>query len=299
MHDVKSAGLLSVVATPIGNLEDITLRALNVLRSVDFVVAEDTRHTRKLLSHFDIRVRIKALHEHSSDEDVRRIVDMLLEGRHIAYVTDAGSPCVSDPGEELVKAAVDAGIRVVPIPGPSAVTTALMACGLPAAQFRFIGFLPRKKMERQRALRELSTAREALVFYEAPHRVRATFRDMLEILGNRPACAARELTKLHEEFIRDGLSGLLEGLADPVVGEWTIIVQGATSDVCPEQDPEEEPWQDELRRRIAGGQSLRDAAREVASARNLPRRRVYQAGVEMADSLACFQPLPNSLAKSQ
>ena len=222
------AGQLFIVATPIGNLEDITQRALRVLREVDLIACEDTRHTRKLLNHFGISNATISYHEHNELERAGELCELLASGKNIALVSDAGTPLISDPGFRIVNAAAERGISVVPIPGPAAFVTALSASALPTDQFLFAGFLPSRAGARRSKLRELSTVRAALVLYEAPHRIKATLKDALETLGNREAVIARELTKLHEEFARGSLSELIDRFSESEAthGEIVLIISG-------------------------------------------------------------------------
>jgi 16S rRNA (cytidine1402-2'-O)-methyltransferase len=215
-----------LVATPIGNLEDISLRALRVLREADLIAAEDTRHTAKLLSHYDIRTPTTALHEHNEAGKVPDLIRRLLLGARIAVVTDAGTPSVSDPGYRLVRAAVEAGIRVEAVPGPSAVMAALVSSGLPTDSFVFAGFPPPRARARIAWLEALRAERRTLVFFEAPHRISATMADALATLGDRYVAIGRELTKLHEELVRGPISSVLAHLEQPR-GEYTIVVAGA------------------------------------------------------------------------
>ncbi|MGD2163101.1 MAG: 16S rRNA (cytidine(1402)-2'-O)-methyltransferase, partial [Anaerolineales bacterium] len=205
-------GKLYLVATPIGNLEDISLRALRVLRQVDLIAAEDTRHTRKLLAHYEIDTPLLSYHEHSNDQRLQEILQRL-QGADVALVSDAGSPLISDPGYELIRAAVERGVSVVPIPGASAVITALSAAGLPSDAFLFQGYLPRKRKERRALLEQQARYPYTLVFFEVPHRLQASLNDLVEILGpERPAAVCRELTKVHEEIVRGDLGEILNTL---------------------------------------------------------------------------------------
>src|SRR5271155_3089930 len=203
------AGCLYVVATPIGNLEDISLRALRVLKESDAIACEDTRQTLKLLSHFDIQKRLVSYHEHNEITRAAELVIELEQGAKVALVSDAGTPAISDPGHRLVSLSLRHGIRVVPIPGASAFVTALAASGMPIEQFLFVGFLPSKQSDRRKTLRTLAEEPRTLVMYEAPHRLLDSLEDALEILGNRPAVIGREITKIHEEFMRGRLQDLV------------------------------------------------------------------------------------------
>lgn len=220
------AGILYVVATPIGNLEDITQRAARVLGQVDLVACEDTRQTRKLLQHLGIEKPLVSYHEHNEAQRAPWLVEKLLAGASVALVSDAGTPVVSDPGLTLVRRAAEEGIAVVPIPGPSAVIAALSASGLAADSFHFAGFLPSKRAQRRQALERLKSLDCTLVFYEAPHRILDTLSDIGEILGDRPLALARELTKLHEEFLRGTAASVRAELTGrpAVKGEFTVVV---------------------------------------------------------------------------
>lgn len=201
-------GTLYLVATPIGNLSDVTHRALQVLRDVDLIACEDTRHTHKLLSHYGINTKTISYHEHNEQQRAAQLVEQLKQGQNIAIVSDAGTPSISDPGFRLVRAAIENDVAVVPVPGPSALTSALIAAGLPTDEFFFAGFLPARTNARRARLSELQSVPGTLIFYEAPHRLVATLKDAHEILGERDAVVARELTKVHEEIRRGRLSEL-------------------------------------------------------------------------------------------
>jgi 16S rRNA (cytidine1402-2'-O)-methyltransferase len=235
----RGVGNLYIVATPLGNLGDITFRAIEVLRDVDVIATEDTRRTSKLLSHYEIKSRLVAYHEHNEARAARAIVERILGGESIALVTDAGTPLVSDPGFRLVAACVDADIDVVPLPGPSALVAALCASGLPPHPFYFAGFLPRRSAARKRRIAALSDLPCTLVFYESPHRVASSIRDMADELGDRPAVIARELTKIHEEFLRERLPVLAELVERRTLkGEIVIIVAGPDHGDTPSAGPD-------------------------------------------------------------
>ncbi len=277
-------GTLYLVATPIGNLEDITLRALRILRAVPLIAAEDTRHTRKLLTHFEIFTPMTSYHEHSGSARTDAVVAALATG-DVALVSDAGTPLLSDPGEALVRTALAAGHAVVPIPGPSAAIAALVASGLPTDHFTFLGFLPRKSSERRALLARFAQAPETLILYEAPHRLLACLDDLLAVLGDRHATLARELTKIHEEFRRGRLSALRAEYehGDAPRGEFTIVVSGAEPAV--EQETEEARERRAIERiqtLLASGASVREAATQVAQELGLPRRRVYRLALEIS-----------------
>lgn len=231
------AGTLYIVSTPIGNLEDITQRALRTLREVDVIACEDTRHTRKLLNHFAVDVATISYHEHNEHDRADELCAMLAAGKNIALVSDAGTPIVSDPGFRVVNLAIEKGFRVVPIPGATAFVTALSASGLPSDQFLFAGFLPARASARRARLEELRAMPATLIFYEAPHRIAAALRDAADILGNRQAVVGRELTKLHEEFGRGRLNELAEHFSDRsrARGEIVLLISGAEagSDINP------------------------------------------------------------------
>ena len=225
------AGTLYIVSTPIGNLEDITQRALRTLREVDVIACEDTRHTRKLLNHFAIDVATISYHEHNERERADELCTMLAAGKNLALVSDAGTPIVSDPGFRVVNLAIEKGFRVVPIPGATAFVAALSASGLPSDQFLFAGFLPPRSSARRARLEELRAMQATLIFYEAPHRIAAALRDAVDTLGNRKAVVGRELTKLHEEFVRGRLNELSAHFSDRnrARGEIVLLIAGLQS----------------------------------------------------------------------
>lgn len=221
-------GTLYLVATPIGNLADITYRAIEILRTVHLIACEDTRHTQKLLQHYGIKTKTLSYHEHNERQRANELVEKLIEGLDVAIVSDAGTPAISDPGFRVVQQAIAANVRVVPIPGPSAMISALTASGLSTNQFFFAGFLPSGAEARREKLRELSALRTTLIFYEAPHRLGFLLKDGLEVLGDRHAVVARELTKIHEEVRRGRLSELLDLFPadDKARGEFVVLIDG-------------------------------------------------------------------------
>ena len=217
-------GTLYLVATPIGNLADVTHRALQVLKDVDLIACEDTRHTHKLLQHYGITTKTISYHEHNEQQRAAQLIDLLKEGSDVAVVSDAGTPSISDPGFRLVRAAIESELPVVPVPGPSALISALVAAGLPTDEFFFAGFLPARSNARRARLNDLRSVPGTLIFYEAPHRLATTLKDAYEILGEREAVVARELTKLHEEIRRGRLSDLVKHYADEENPRGEIVV---------------------------------------------------------------------------
>ncbi|HUI82273.1 MAG TPA: 16S rRNA (cytidine(1402)-2'-O)-methyltransferase [Bryobacteraceae bacterium] len=265
-------GRLYVVATPIGNLEDITYRAVRVLGEADAIACEDTRQTRKLLDHYGIRKPTVSYHEHNEAERSAELAGRLLGGEVIALVSDAGMPLVSDPGYRLVKAAVDAGIVVEPIPGPSAALAALAASGLPTDAFHFGGFLPAKPGQRRKALEALANEPATLIFFEAPHRILEALEAIEEVLGPRPVVIARELTKIHEEFLRGTPSELRTQLTARIAikGECTVLIGKAT-----EAPADATPIEEAVEVLLRNGTPRMDAIKQVARQRGLSKRQVY------------------------
>ena len=271
-------GTLYVVATPIGNLEDITFRAIRVLREVDLIAAEDTRVTRKLLSHYDIHTSLTSYHEHSRPEKIAALVRQLTEGASIAVVSDAGMPGISDPGEALVAAALEAGIVVTPIPGASSVLSALAASGLPTARFAFEGFPPRAAQLLRRYQRDRERDPRPRIFFEAPGRLSKTLEAMREVWGERRAVVARELTKRFEEVRRGTLGELAAHFADEARGEMVLLVEGATETA---EKPDEGTLEARLAAWIAGGLSEREAVRRAVAELGVPRRDAYAAALRL------------------
>ena len=268
-------GVLYIVATPIGNLEDITVRALKILRDVDLIAAEDTRKSGKLLSHYRIKNRLVSYHEHNEKRRTPELVDQLLEGTSIALVSNAGTPCVSDPGYRLVAAAVANKISVVPVPGPSAVMTAMSAAGLPTDSFVFIGFAPKKKGKRMKLLAELAFEPRALIFFESPRRILTFLEEVVSYIGDRPAVLAREMTKLHAEFIRGSVSEILETLeAKPETkGECTLLVGGCQKEKAVGRAVVKAEITSALEKQKGG---LSDIAKTIAQKYGLSKKEVYE-----------------------
>ncbi len=271
-------GSLYLVATPIGNLEDITLRALRVLREVELVAAEDTRHTRTLLARYEIETSVTSYFEHNKLTKLDQILGALETG-DVALVSDAGMPGLSDPGYELVRACLERGVPVVPVPGPSAVVTALVASGLPTDRFLYLGFLPRRAQTRRALLASVASEPVTCVFFEAPHRLLATLADLCAALGDRPVAVARELTKVHEEIWRGTLEEARAHFeASPPRGEFTLVVGGAPSSKARWDEVQVRSALEEM---LAQGAGTRDASREVATQAGWSRRDVYALALEL------------------
>ncbi|MBD2197779.1 MULTISPECIES: 16S rRNA (cytidine(1402)-2'-O)-methyltransferase [Calothrix] len=275
MQTDPKPGTLYVVGTPIGNLEDITFRAVRILQNVDLIAAEDTRHTGKLLQHFQIQTGQISYHEHNRSSRIPELLEHLTNGKAIALVSDAGMPGISDPGYELVKACVEAGITVVPIPGASAAIAALSASGLPTDRFVFEGFLAAKTQQRREYLESLQTESRTLIFYESPHRLRDTLQDLGESLGSdRQIVLARELTKFYEEFWRGTIAEAISHYSQrEPQGEYTLVVAG-----MPASQPQltEAELKAELEQIMRQGISRSQASRQLAKFTSLPRRQIYQ-----------------------
>lgn len=275
------SGTLYLVATPIGNLEDITLRALRILREVDLIACEDTRQTRKLLQHYGIHKPTVSYHEHNEQARAEELAARLREGARIALVSDSGTPLISDPGYRLVKRAIAEGVPVEPVPGPSALIAALSASGLPTDAFRFGGFLPARATARRKVLAALREEQATVIFYEAPHRILEALADIQEVLGSRPVVVARELTKVHQEFLRGDPGEVRRALAarHGVKGEITLLI-GRAPEAAAETAPVEEAEAEQLRREVenamAGGLTRAEAIKCVARQRGLGKRALYR-----------------------
>ena len=273
------SGTLYIVSTPIGNLEDITLRAIRVLKEVDLIAAEDTRHTRKLLNKFEIDVPLTSYHDHNKEDKGPVLVAQLLEGKSVALVSDAGTPGISDPGYFLINLAIDQMVPVVPIPGATAAIAALSISGLPTDSFVFEGFLPSKHTARIKRLEEMVSEKRTLVFYEAPHRIIQTIDDMMNVFGERKAVLTRELTKVHEETIRGSLSEILDRLRTGTTkGEFSIIVRGASEAPMKRDIDTMEYLKDlMLHRGLSKKQAISVAAEEL----QLPKKDVYKESLKL------------------
>ena len=276
-------GTLHVVATPIGNLEDVTLRSLRVLREADAVYAEDTRRTRVLLDKYEIRRRLISLHAHNESSRLQEVLTRLAEGEEIALVTDAGTPLVSDPGGRLVEAAANAGHQVTALPGPSAVLAAVASCGLRITGFTFLGFPPRRSGPRRKLFESFAHSEPALVLFESPQRLASTLVDLANVLGeDRRACVARELTKIHEEIVRGTLADLQIHYAQPPRGEIALVIEGAPIEARPKADPDEvERSVSDL---VAQGLRAREIASQLTGPLGLPRRDLYAIAVQMLEA---------------
>ena len=267
-------GTLYLCATPIGNLEDMTPRALRMLQEADLIAAEDTRHTLQLLNHFDIKGRLVRYDEHSKEKQGAYLLEQLLEGKSIALVSDAGFPGIADPGEALAHDAIAQGVRVVPVPGANAALCALIASGLPTYPFFFGGFLPKSKRNRREQLELWQHIPATMILYEAPHRIVEVLKDILACWGDRPLAAARELTKLHEEFYRGTVSGCLSWLEENSPRGEFCLVLGAGDGKAATEEQQLEPL-DEVRRLMAEGVDKKSALAQVAKKRKIPKRELY------------------------
>ena len=266
-------GILYIVATPIGNLEDITARALRMLKEVDVIAAEDTRHTQLLLDHYAIRTPLTSYHEHNEKAKALELVNRLAAGQNVAVVCDAGTPAISDPGYRLAAAAIGAGIRIVPVPGASALTAVLSASGLPTDRFIFEGFLPAGKKPRRARLQSLRDETRTLVFYEAPHRLKKTLDDMVELLGDRQAVLAREVSKVYEEFLRGSLEELTRAAESRELrGEMTLVISGSAG----ESRVDEDRLKAEIRDLKDRGLRVKEIAEILGERFGYPKKEIYR-----------------------
>ncbi len=278
MAENSQSGILYLCSTPIGNLEDITLRALRVLKEVSLIAAEDTRHTRKLLSYYDIHTPITSYHEHNKYTKGPKLIEYLKEGKHIALVSDAGTPGISDPGQGLVALALKEGITTVAVPGASAVLTALVVSGMPTDRYIFEGFLPKVKKDRSRILKQLVSEERTVVFYESPHRILKTLKDILQVTGDRMAAVTRELTKVHEETVRGRLSFLVEHFhQNPPRGEFTIVIEGIKREKKDSCETDSQDIYNVVNELIVKGWDKKGAIKEAAKITGMRKREIYSA----------------------
>jgi 16S rRNA (cytidine1402-2'-O)-methyltransferase len=276
--DNEGVGSLYLIPTPIGNLEDMTFRAIRLLKESDLVAAEDTRQTMKLFRHFEIETSLISYHEHNKQTAGVSLINEMKQGKQVSLVSDAGMPAISDPGYDLVQLAIQEGISVIAIPGANAALTSLIASGLPTERFQFIGFLPRQKKQRQDILAELKVIQATLMFYEAPHRLKETLQSMYEVLGNRSVCVCRELTKKFEEYQRGTLEEAVQWCEEGTIkGEFCIIVEGVTEVEVVEQWWNSLTLMQHVRHYVSLGIPSKEAIKKVAVEREIPKREVYQA----------------------
>lgn len=269
-------GILYIVSTPIGNLEDITLRALRILKEVDIIAAEDTRHSLKLLNHYGISKPLISYWGEKEKVKSEDIIERLEMGQSVALISDAGTPGISDPGAVLIKKAIEKGFLVVSIPGASAITSALSISGLPTEEFTFIGFLPAKRNQRKKILKEISLERRTIVFYESPHRILETFYDMKEIFSDRSVALIKEISKIHEEVLRGTVSEILENLEKTnIAGEYVVVLEGKTEEKKLTSDALLE-----VSALMKKGFSRKDAVKKVANAYGLSKKELYDKSLE-------------------
>ncbi len=276
MESPSSYGTLYVVATPIGNLEDMTFRAVNILKQVDFIAAEDTRHSRKLLNHYGIETKLISCHEHNEAEKTPLFISHLKNGLDIALISDAGTPTISDPGYHLINTTAKEKIPVIPIPGCCAAMAGLSVSGLPTDAFYFSGFLPKKNKKLQQTLEALKNKKATLIFYESPRRVKGLIETIIQIFGDRQASLAREITKLHEEYIRGSLSEILGILnkKETIKGECSLFVQGCGSE---DMKIDEKTLEKIIRKRLASTDlGTSDLARQISEDTHLQKKQVYE-----------------------
>jgi 16S rRNA (cytidine1402-2'-O)-methyltransferase len=288
----RNKGTLYIVSTPIGNLEDITLRALNTLKRVDVIAAEGVRHSMGLCRHYGIKTRLTRYNQHNRKLKGPELIGRLKSGSDIALITNAGTPGVSDPGVSLIRQALEENVTVSPIPGPSAVTSALSVSGLPGDRFRFLGFTSNRSSRRKKELKDLVSETQTMVFFEAPHRIRAMLMDMGEIFGDREIVLVREQTKLHEEVIRGSAGSLLERLkGNKLRGEFTLVVSGR------DDEKEAQSIDEETKERIGyllkeGNMSLRDIAKKLSEEKGVPYRTLYKECLLIKKEIASLPPGP-------
>ena len=272
-------GKLYIVATPIGNLEDITIRALNILKEVDLIAAEDTRHTLKLLNHYEITKPLISYHRHNEDKKKEVLIEKLKNGENIAIVSDAGTPGICDPGEEVIKQAIEENIEVIPIPGACAFVNALICSGIDTKEFTFLGFLPINKKLRKEKLEEIKKETKTTILYEAPHKLKTTLEDLGEILGDRQIAIARELTKIHEEFIRGTIEEIIRK-TENLKGEFVIIIEGTSIKTEVENELNELSLEEHYKFYEKQGLDKRDIIKKIAKDRNVNKNEIYMYFIE-------------------
>ena len=267
-------GKLYIVATPIGNLEDITIRALKILKEVDIIAAEDTRQTLKLLNHFEISKPLISYHRHNEDVKSNILIEKLKNGENIALVSDAGTPGICDPGEEVIKKSIEEGITVIPIPGACAMINALIVSGLPTKEFNFLGFLPLNKKLRKEKLKEIENSEKTIIIYEAPHKMKTTLLDLKNMLKNRKIVLARELTKIHEEFIRKNIDELLQEI-DNLKGEMILIIEGNKIENKEENELNNLSLEEHYKYYEKQGLDKKEIIKKIAKDRNVNKNEIY------------------------
>lgn len=267
-------GKLYIVATPIGNLEDITLRALRVLKEVDLIAAEDTRQTLKLLNHYEMNKPLISYHRHNEETKSEILIEKLRNGENIALVSDAGTPGICDPGEEVIKKAIEDNIEVIPIPGACAMINALIVSGISTKEFEFLGFLPLNKKLRRQKLKEIENSSKTIIIYEAPHKMKTTLGDLKEILKDRKIVLARELTKIHEEFIRKSIDELLSEI-DTIKGEMILIIEGNKIDTEECKNFDEISLEDHYKLYEEKGLNKKEIIKQIAKDRNVNKNEIY------------------------
>lgn len=269
-------GKLYIVATPIGNLEDITYRAINILQTVDIIAAEDTRHTLKLLNHYNISKHLISYHRHNEEEKSEDLISKLKEGKNIALVSDAGTPGICDPGEEIIYKSIEEGIQVIPIPGACAFVNALICSGLSTDTFLFLGFLPLNKKNRKHKLQQIQQSHQTAIIYEAPHKLQSTLKDLQEVIGERKVVIARELTKIHEEFIRGNIQEILE-ITKEAKGEMIILIEGEQETTLEETQKafQELSLEEHYNYYEKQGLNKKEIVKRMAKDRGVPKNEIY------------------------
>lgn len=269
----KNNGILYIIATPIGNLEDITLRAIRILKEVDLIAAEDTRHTLKLLNHLEISKPMISYHRHNEELRVDGLIEKLKEGKNIGLVSDAGTPGICDPGEEIIKKCIEKNIKIIPIPGACAMINALICSGISTKEFSFLGFLPLNKKTRKAKLDEIQKSKRTIILYEAPHKLKTTLNDLKDILGNRKIVLARELTKIHEEYIRGTAEELLEKVEE-IKGEFVLIIE--ENNIEEENELNSLSLEDHYKYYENKGLDKKEIIKKIAKDRNVSKNEIYK-----------------------